>query len=105
MRGIAAVIVGVMPILAMTQAHAQGSAAGSAAPFQGTVRARPVAPVPFTPPRPIPPKIGTFHGLPVRVWAPVEQPYNRRADRNGAADPILPAIPWWRVLPPMNLSS
>lgn len=93
MRRTSTILAGALPMLLPATALAQ-----TPQQFQGTERAPYVMPAPpVTIPSP-PPAIGTLGGLPVRMWTPVEAPYNPLADRNGAADPILGNLPAWETL-------
>ncbi|HYZ21192.1 MAG TPA: hypothetical protein VE690_03440 [Rhodopila sp.] len=82
----------VAPVLMVVTAQAQS-------PQQKPVRPRAVPTAsqtiiaPYTPPAPTPaqpPPLFQIGNLPARLWAPVPPPYDARANRNNAANPL-----WW----------
>ena len=92
MRAIRALAFGVVPMLAATVAFAQTQPPQISDTMQLQVLPEQVTPKAAE----VPPAIGTIAGVPVRVWAPVVEPYDQHANRNGAANPILSNTPpWW----------
>jgi len=61
---------------------------------QSSNEARQTMVAPYTQPAPVIPPFRRFlfsiGNLPVGVWAPVQPPYDSRANRNNAANPL-----WW----------
>ena len=99
MRAIMALVFGVVPMLAATVGFAQ-----TQPPQINDTMQLQVLPEQVTPKTgQMPPAIGMIAGVPVRVWAPVEEPYDQQANRNGAANPILPDTPPWWGLGPTHL--
>jgi len=93
-----ALISGVVALLAATATGAQAQAQAQAPHLGGTVNQGPyvlpgegVGPVTGQLPR----ILFTNGGLPVGVWAPVPPPYDARADRTGAADPLQNSMSEW----------
>jgi hypothetical protein len=98
MNRIAAVMLGVLPILAASAAYAQSQVPQTG----GTVKAPPVVyPGELSQPaNPVPQALFSIGRLPVGVWAPVAPTYDATANGTGATNPFWAGTSWATTAPP-----